>query len=141
MSIKEFFEQALNLNDLIKENERELERLRELSVSVSSPDLTNENVQSSKQNDRIGSTVSLIVDLEAEIYKENERYLQIKKEIRCMINTLNNYKLKLILQKRYLESKKWELIRKELSVSDIRYLFRLHSKALKEIAKKNKNYH
>ncbi|NPV89545.1 MAG: DUF1492 domain-containing protein [Firmicutes bacterium] len=78
-----------------------------------------------------------MVDLEQELQNDLDSYIQVKSEIHRVIEAVEKPKLKLILQMRYANYKKWEEIQDALDVSDLRYLFRLHNDALKE-AEKNR---
>jgi hypothetical protein len=64
----------------------------------------------------------------------------VEKHIRRVIDTVEKPKLKLILQERYLNFRKWSDIQEIVEVADLRYLFRLHNFALEE-AEKSKVYH
>lgn len=132
MSIKEFLNQAFYLDRLIQSNNDELERLRAVAESISSPDLSAERVQGGEPSDKVGNTVAKIVDLEREIQIEIDRYVQVKRDIRRVIDGVDKPKLKLILQERYLNFKKWEQIQDIVEITDLRYLFRLHNIALDE---------
>ncbi|MEA5135377.1 MAG: DUF1492 domain-containing protein [Candidatus Fimivivens sp.] len=141
MSIKEFLNQAFYLDRLIQANKDELERLRSVAESISSPDLSTERVQGGERSDKVANTVTKIVDLEREIQAENDRYIRARIDIRRVIDAVDKPKLKLILQERYLNFKKWEQIQDIVEVVDLRYLFRLHNTALDEAIKKNPTDH
>lgn len=136
MNIKQFLNQAFHLNGLIESNKLELEKLRELAASVPAPDLSKERVQTSGTVDRIGNTVALIVDLEAEIQADINRYVKVKKDIRRVINAVTDQKLKLVLQERYLNFKKWEQIAVDMNYT-MRRITQLHGEALELLTKKN----
>jgi hypothetical protein len=110
MSIKKFLNQAFYLDRLIQANRDELERLQAVAESISCPDLSAERVQGGERSDKIGNTVAKIVDLEREIQYENDRYVQARKDIQRVIDAVSKPRLKLILQERYLNFKKWEQI-------------------------------
>lgn len=135
MTIKEFLNQAFYLDRLIQVNKDELKRLRSVADSIPSPDLSSERVQGGERSDRIGNTVARIVDLECEIQADIDEYIRVKCDIRRVINGVSKPKLKLILQERYLNFKKWEQIQDVVEITDLRYLFRLHNAALDEAEK------
>jgi DNA-directed RNA polymerase specialized sigma subunit len=135
MDIKMFLNQAFHLNGLIEANRLELARLRDLSMSVRTPDLTKERVQSSGHNDKTGEIVAGIVDLENEIRADIRRYVKVKRDIRRVINAVADTKLKLILQERYINFKKWEEIADAMNYT-VRRVLQVHSEALQEAAKK-----
>lgn len=137
MTIKEFLNQAFQLDQLIKSKQEELQELRERANSIPIPDWTIERVQGGERSDRVAKTAAAIVDLERELQDDLDSYIQVKSEIHRVIEAVEKPKLKLILQMRYANYKKWEEIQDALDVSDLRYLFRLHNDALKE-AEKNR---
>lgn len=136
MSIKTFFNQAFYLDRLIETNKCELERLRSLVESVPIPNLSKERVQEGERSDRIANTVAKIIDLEKQIQADIDHYIQVKTDIRRVIDTIEKPKLKLILQERYLNFKKWNEIQEIVEITNLRYLFRLHNFALEEAIKK-----
>jgi len=140
MSIKAFLNQAFHLDSLIEANKCELERLRSLAEAVPIPDLSKERIQGGERSDRVANTVAKIVDLEREIQSDIDRCVQARTDIRRVIDGVEKPKLKLILQERYLNFKKWSDIQDIVEVADLRYLFRLHNVALEEAAK-SKVYH
>jgi hypothetical protein len=136
MSVKQFLNQGFHLNQLIQTNQEELRRLRELAVSIQSPDLSSERVQTSGRSDRVGDIVAKVVDLEADIQRDLVRYITAQHEIRRLIYAVKDDRLKLILQKCYINFQKWERISEDLDI-DLRYVYRLHNQALQEATKKS----
>jgi hypothetical protein len=134
MTAKEYLGRAFRLNLRIDADIREVERLRELAFSVRSPDLSAEGIRTSRTSDRTADTVAKIVDLETVINAEVDRLVDLKTEIRQRINAMPDDILRLILQKRYLVFEKWERIAVDTD-KDIRWVFRLHKKALKKFQK------
>jgi hypothetical protein len=141
MSIKQFLNQAFYLNQLIETNKEKVRELKELAASIGSPDLSRERVQSSGHSDKVGDTVVKIVDLEAVIQSDIDRYIRVHSEIYALINAIEDNRLKLILQKRYLMFEKWDVIAAEIGLEDVRWIFRLHNRALKEVTKKKSTDH
>ena len=130
MSIKKILNQAFYLDRLIQANQCELERLCSFAESIPMPDLSNERVQGGERSDRVAKTAATIIDLERLIQADIEHYIRVKHEIRCVVDAVDKPKLKLILQERYLNFKKWEQIQDILDISDLRYLFRFLNLAL-----------
>jgi DNA-directed RNA polymerase specialized sigma subunit len=129
MNIKQYLQQAFLLDKQIQANKFELERLRALAESVPAMMLTGDRVQTSSPTDRISRTVANIVDLESQIQNEINKYITIKYEIRNTINRVADSKLKLILQKRYLNFQSWEEIAVEMGYTT-RRVWQLHGEAL-----------
>lgn len=137
MSIKEFMNQAFELDHFIKAKQEELDELRERAKSIQTVDYSRERVQGGERSDRVANTAAAIVDLERAITADIEDYFRVKGEIYGVIESVEKPRLKLILQLRYANFKKWDDIQEILEVADLRYMFRLHNEALNE-AEKNR---
>lgn len=137
MSIKEFMNQAFELDHFIKAKQEELDELRERAKSIPTVDYSRERVQGGERSDRVANTAAAIVDLERAITADIEDYFRVKGEIYDVIESVEKPRLKLILQLRYANFKKWEQIQDIVEITDLRYLFRLHNIALDE-AEKNR---
>ncbi len=131
MNAKQFLRQAYKLNELIESDKEELENLRSLSESISG-DMTQERVQTSASSDKIVNIIAKIVDLENEIHDEIEQLIALKKQIRDVINKLENINEKLVLKYRYLMFFQWEEICDKMHYSP-RQIHRFHDSALENI--------
>lgn len=132
MTAKEFLNQAYRLNELINSDLEELQNLRDLSRSVSSPVL-DEKVSRTKSTDPpFEKYVIRIIDLEQQIQHEVERLIKLKSDIREAINQMENVDEKLLLRYRYINFLNWEEICVNLNVS-MRTVHRLHSSALQHL--------
>lgn len=76
-------------------------------------------------------TIAKIVDLQAEINKDIDELVDLKKDISKLIKAVPDTELQTILEKRYLCFDSWEQISVDLNY-EIRYVYKLHSKALYE---------
>ena len=132
MNAKEYLKQAYRLNELIKSDLAELESLKALATSISGINYGGERVQGGNlPGSRIESTVMKIIDLENEINREIDRYVDLKAAIRKAINAIPNQNEKLILRYRYIEFLQWPDIQERLGLEE-RQVFILHGKALKD---------
>ena len=132
MMAKEFLRQAYRLNELINSDLEELQNLRELSRSVSSP-VFEEKISGTKSTDPpFVRYVGKIIDLEKQIQQEVDRLVKLKGDIREAINQMQNVDEKLLLRYRYINFLNWEEICVNLNVS-IRTVHRLHSSALQHL--------
>lgn len=132
MMAKEFLRQAYRLNELINSDLEELQNLRELSRSVSSP-VFEEKISGTKSTDPpFVRYVGKIIDLEKQIQQEVDRLVKLKSDIREAINQMQNVDEKLLLRYRYINFLNWEGICVNLNVS-IRTVHRLHSSALQHL--------
>ena len=139
MTMKDYFYQAFTINGLIESNRFEVERLRSLASSMSGSDLTKPLVKSQAQKGCLEDTVALIADLEANIVADINKCLRLKRQMRRIINAVENPKLKLVLQKRYIELKKWDEVAAEMKYNT-RRVTQLHGQALAIAEKVAKNY-
>lgn len=132
MTAKEFLKQTYRLNELITSDLEELQNLRDLSRSVSSP-VIGEKVSRTKSSDPpFEKYVIKIVDLEKQIQQEVERFVKLKTDIREAINQMEDMDEKLLLRYRYINFLHWEEICVNLNVS-MRTVHRLHSLALQHL--------
>lgn len=131
MNAKQYLKQAYKLNELIESDKDELENLRSLASSVSG-DMTQERVQSSKTNDKLVNIISQIIELENKIYDEIEHFITLKKEIREVINEVEDVNEKLVLKYRYLIFLQWDEICIKLNYSR-RQMCRIHDSALENV--------
>ncbi len=132
MMAKEFLRQAYRLNELINSDLEELQNLRELSRSISSP-VFEEKISGTRNTDPpFVRYVGKIIDLEKQIQQEVDRLVKLKSDIREAINQMQNVDEKLLLRYRYINFLNWEEICVNLNVS-IRTVHRLHSSALQHL--------
>lgn len=132
MTAKEYLRQAYRLDQKISSDLEEVASLREMSASVSSPQLT-ERVQTSKNTDApFVRALEKIIDLEEHINKEVEFLMELKKEIRVVITTVEDTDERMVLKYRYVHNYTWEQIGNELH-ADARTVRRWHGKALQHV--------
>lgn len=128
MDTKEFLNQYKLLQDRIKDKELELLKLKQLSVSISSP-VNDIKVSSSKKTDKLGDMICTIIDLSEEIANQKFDLLKLHLSISKFINDMDNQEDKRLLELRYLHFMKWEEIADSMGYS-IRNVHRIHNRAL-----------
>lgn len=128
-SPKEYLRQIRLFDICIRQKEAELAAMRSEIESMSAA-VTGERVQTSV-NDKMSEKVSHIVDLEAMIIQDKEKFLRMKDRIINEIQSLDNSVYVDILYKRYVEYKQLEEIAVEMNYS-YRQVLRLHGFALQE---------
>jgi septation ring formation regulator EzrA len=131
MNAKQYLKQAYKLNEQIECDKEEVESLRSLATSISG-NMTQERVQNSSSNDKITDIVSKIIDLENEIDDEIEHLISLKKEIRNVINQVEDVNEKLVLKYRYLIFLQWDEICIKMNYSK-RQMYRIHDSALESV--------
>lgn len=133
MTAKQYLRQAYRLNDLINSDLAELEQLKVLSTSVSSPNLSGmPSSGTRKQEAPFVNAVMKIIELEKVIDAEIDRFVDLKKEIRDVINKVPDNNQKLVLQLRYIQFLKWESVAAEMDLS-LKQVHRIHNEALKNV--------
>lgn len=129
---KEYLRQLHRLEVCIEQRQEELNRLREL-IGCNAIDY-GERVQTSPSADSIPNEVIRRAELEADISRKIERFLQLKHKIINEIQSLDNAVYVKILYMRYVEYKSLDEIAEKMNYS-YRQVLRLHGTALKEFRK------
>lgn len=131
VNAKQYLKQAYKLNERIESDKIELENLRSLSTSIAG-DMTQEKVQSSASGDKTLNIICAIVDLEDEIKNEIEKLIRLKKQIRDVINKVEDVDEMLVLKYRYLMFLQWDEICEKMNYSK-RQMYRIHYSALEHV--------
>lgn len=135
MRAKEYLQQLRRLDTVIDQKIRELDELRTRSTRISSMDYSIERVQTSPSGDApYAKTVHRMIDLNEEINREIDDFVDRKHKIINQIQGLDNPNYIKLLFKRYVEFKKFEEIAFELNFT-YQYTIELHGYALKEFEK------
>lgn len=131
MNAKEYLKQAFYLDKRINSKLKQVESLNALATKATStlsdmPKSLNTGISN------LEDTIIKIIDLQEEINRDIDKLVDLKSEIVDVINKIEDKELQVILEKRYLCFETWEKIAVEMNYS-IQHIFRLHSKALKNI--------
>lgn len=133
MEAKQYLKQAYKLNELIESDVQELDRLRDLASSISSPKLDDMPHSPNRSTEApFTRYVGRIIEMEQRINAEIDRYVDLQNEIRTTINQLKNNDEKLLLRYRYILFMTWEEVAEKLNVS-MRTVHRIHGTALKNL--------
>ena len=136
MKAKEYLQQLQRLDTVINQKINELGDLRLKSQSTGSIDYSKERVQTSPSGDApFVKLIGRIIDLEAEINAEIDRFVDEKHKIINQIQGLKNSDYIRLLFKRYVEFKSLERICVEMNFS-YDYIKHLHGYALKDFEDK-----
>jgi len=92
--------------------------------------------KSKNRTNTIEDGISRINDIESNINADIDRLIKIKKDIERVINQVKNPNYREILKCRYLDCKRYEQIAVDKSI-DLRWLYRLHERALDAVKIKN----
>lgn len=129
MTPKEYLKQAYRLDHRINSDIAELDRLREMSTSISSPSL-GEKVQTNRNTDApFVKCLERIYSLEEKINEEIDLLVNLKEEIRSVIDMVSNTDERMVLRYRYIHNYTWEQIGDVLG-ADSRTVRRWHGQAL-----------
>ena len=115
MDAKEYLEQARFLDMRINAKLKQLDSLKELMLFSSSP-------------------VPKILSLQSDINRDIDELVDLKAEITRRIRQLSKPEYQTVLELRYLCFMTWEEIGGRMRYS-MPYLFKLHTRALKELGK------
>ena len=131
MKAKDYLSQAYKLNHRIDCKLRQTENLRDLATRATAS-IHAERVSGTKQRSPMENAIVKLIDLEHEINSDIDMLVDMKREIAVVISKLSSPSHKILLELRYLEGKTWDEIAKAMDY-DLRWIYRLHGKALKEI--------
>ena len=132
MKAKEYLQQLQRLDTVINQKIKEVHDLRLQAQSTGGIDYSNERVQTSPSGDApFVKPICRIIDLEAEINAEIDKFVDEKHKIINQIHGLKNSDYIALLFKRYVEFKKFEVISVEMNFT-YQYVIEMHGYALKE---------
>ena len=80
----------------------------------------------------MADAVAKIIDLQAEINRDINRLVDLKREMVRLIKTVDNIEHQTLLELRYLCFKTWEQIAVDM-VYNVRHVYRLHDEAIENI--------
>lgn len=133
MTAKQYLRQAYRLNELINSDLEELAQLKVLSTSISSPNLSGMPPSSTRNTEpSFVKCINKIVDLEKIINDEIDKFVELKKEIREVINNVPDPDERLVLRLRYIEFLKWEAVASSMGLS-LKQVHRIHASALMNV--------
>ena len=134
MTTKQYLNQIDRINRMINNKLAEIYQLKTMVCSIS-VSVNEDKVQSSSDKDKLGSAVAKIVDLENEINKAIDVYVDKKERIVSQIDSIKDIMEYQVLFSRYIEHKTFEQIAEDNDHS-VRQILRIHGNALVEFEKK-----
>ena len=114
--VKSYLLEIKRLDALIRCKTAEIIQLRELAYSIT-PQSNSEPVTTSKNNDKIGSIVAKIVDLQNEKDISVDNMLDVKAERIAVIDKVHDPQQLELLHKRYVQYKSLKVIAIEMGIS------------------------
>ncbi len=131
MNAKEYLGQAYRLDQRINSKLEQVASLNELATKCTST-LTGMPRNPNRGTSTMADAVGKIVDLQAEINRDIDRLVDLKREMVTVIKAVGNTEYQTLLELRYLCFKTWEQIAVDMGYS-IQHIYRLREKAYDEI--------
>ncbi len=140
MTAKEYLRQLHKADVIINQRIQEKTDLRARLSSIGSFDYSKERVQTSlPEGAGYEKQIAKIIELEKEIDRLIDEYIDLKHKIIGQIHELRNERHIEILYKRYVENKRLEVVAAEMGYT-FQYVVLLHGYALKEFSEKHSIY-
>ena len=133
MTPKEYLMQIYDLNKEI--NSKLSERQEIMSTLIRSTDTSKESIHTLDVGRPTEETVMRLMRYNDMANEYTDELVNLKIQIAEEIMTLENDTHRMVLRERYIRCKKWEEIAVDKHI-DLRWLYRLHGKALKEFEEK-----
>jgi hypothetical protein len=131
LTAKEYLSQAYRIDQRINSKLGQVQSLRDLATKATAT-LSDMPRSASPNHHRMEDFITKALDLESEINADLQHLIDLKHEIVTVVKCVEAPDLQTILELRYLCFQSWE----EISVSlhlDIRWVHRLHNRALNEV--------
>jgi DNA-directed RNA polymerase specialized sigma subunit len=132
MDVKQYLSQAHYLDLSIDSKLEQLSRLNSLATKATAT-LSDMPHSPNRGGSSLEDTICKIVDLQAEINRDIDRLVDLKKSIIALINKVENDEYRLMLEKRYLNFMSWEVIAVSMNFSRAN-VFKVHDKAIEKVA-------
>ena len=130
---KEYLQKMRMYDARIESKLLEVQQLKAMITKIT-PTLKADVVSSSGSQDKLGDAVAKIVDLENEINRDIDIYVDLKREVKAKLERLENPNHYKVLEKRYVQYYTFERIATEMHYS-YRNITKLHGRALQAFSK------
>ena len=131
MTVKEYLGQAYRLDQRINSKLEQVASLNELATKCTST-LTGMPRNPNRGTSTMADAVGKIVDLQAEINRDIDRLVDLKREMVRLIKAVDNTEYQTLLELRYLCFKTWEQIAVDMGYN-VRHVYRIHDEAVESI--------
>lgn len=125
---RDFLSQAYRIDQRINSKLEQVESLNLLATKAIST-LTGMPRNPSRATSTMADAVAKIIDLQAEINRDIDSLVDLKREIVTLVKSVSNPEYQTILELRYLCYKTWEQIAVDMCYS-IHHLYKMHNAAL-----------
>ena len=133
MTPKTYLNQAYRLEQRIRLDTEELENLRTLAATVSSPGFEEHYNPNRPQDATFTRCFEMIEEIQHEIDEKTAELITLRREIDIRIELLQSFEEQLVLRYRYLESMNWRQVERVMHVSRAT-MFKIHGRALAHFA-------
>ena len=131
MTAREYLSQAHRLDQRIDAKIAQIANLNELATKCTST-LTGMPRNPNRGSSTMADAVAKIVDLQAEINRDIDHLVDLKREMVTVIKAVAHIEHQTLLEKRYLCYQTWEQIAVDMGYS-VRQVYRLHDEALEDV--------
>lgn len=134
MNTKDYLNGAFWLNQRINSDIRELDELKELVTGINAVKVSERVKVTPSGEAPFVRNIEKIMVLEDKIDQEIDEYVDLKDEIRTLIDRVKDQKLQLVLRYRYIHFCRWDEVADMLGFT-LRWTHILHQRALEEVSK------
>lgn len=131
MTAREYLSQAHRLDQRIDAKIAQVASLNDLATKCSST-ITGMPSNPNRGTSTMADAVAKIIDLQAEINRDIDHLVDLKRELVEVIKAVDNIEYQTILEKRYLCFQNWEQIAVDMGYN-VRHLYRMHDEALEKV--------
>ncbi len=128
MTAKEYLSQAYRLDQRIDSKIEQVASLNDLATKCTTT-ISGMPHNPSRSTSPMADTIDKIIDLQAEINRDIDALVDLKREIMTVVKAVDNPEYQTLLEKRYLCFLHWEQIAVDMNYG-IDNIFKLHKKAL-----------
>lgn len=129
MTTKEYLKQAFRLDHRIDSDITEMERLREMACSIGAPGFEEHYNPNHPTEAPFVRSLEKVWQMEEKINGEIDRLVDLKAQIRSVIEAVTDPNERMVLRYRYIHNMTWDQIGDELH-ADARTVRRWHGTAL-----------
>lgn len=129
MTAKEYLKQAFRLDHRIDSDITEMERLREMACSIGAPGFEEHYNPNHPTEAPFVRSLEKVWQMEEKINGEIDRLVDLKAQIRSVIEAVTDPNERMVLRYRYIHNMTWDQIGDELH-ADARTVRRWHGAAL-----------
>lgn len=132
MTTKEYLRRADLIDARIKSKRDTLQRLKESAHRITVT-MTQSKSSGNGENSKLEECMTRYIDLENEIKRDIAELCNVKSEINGIIRQVNDSRLQLLLEQRYVLGKSWVAVSIAMGVSEDHARGYMHGQALRSV--------